>query len=289
MDILELLISQSIPTAPNVTDSEGIKISYFDKMMVVRDLVRKLKQSDQLVEAKTKLENITKMDIEDIFHEPFISNTLGILYDQEGETSLSLQTHQSALTAVKADYDDPRLIWTRNEMGRVYRHMNELDKSEDMHAKALSSLSAQLPAEHPELIWTYNTLASTLRKQGRPSEALVLHTKAYDARKKALGDLHPHTLWSGSDIAKCYRDEGRFEDSLVWYRRTYDGRLSTLGPDHPDTLWSKNDLGLILDSLGHRGKALQIQVSALQAQESVLGVDHPHTLWTRNVVQHLTQ
>ncbi|KAH8159325.1 hypothetical protein CIB48_g8916 [Xylaria polymorpha] len=142
MDIPERLITQFIPMAADATNSERIKISYFDRMMV------------------------------------------------EGDAMRSLKSHQMVSSALEADHDDSRLIWTQNEMGSMYRQMNELEKSED----------------------TLNTLAPTLRKQGRPSEALVLRTKSHDALRKALGDLHPYTPWSGSDIAKCYRDEGRFED-----------------------------------------------------------------------------
>lgn len=290
MDILELLVTQTVSMATNIPSSDGIKISYFDRMMVVRDLARKLNRSGQLAEAKARIQEIiAQSEIETASHDPFIMSTMGILYDQEGETLVSLQTHQAVFsTGTIVDRSDPKLIWTVNELGRMYRHLNELDKSEEMHRNALDALSSRLPDDHPEVIWTLNTLASTLRKRGRPLEALELHMKAHDARKKTLGDLHPHTLWSGSDVAKCYRDEGRLEESLAWYRRTYDGRVSTLGPEHPDTLWSKNDLGLALDLLGRRIEALQVQESALQAQERVLGANHPHTQWTRDIIRKLT-
>lgn len=64
----------------------------------------------------------------------------------------SLKSHQMVSSALEADHDDSRLIWTQNEMGSMYRQMNELEKSEDVHRKTLGLLSTQLPADHPKLV-----------------------------------------------------------------------------------------------------------------------------------------
>lgn len=265
--------------------------TYFETMMVARGLVRVLKRDSQLCEATEKLEKLSVgLEHTDNMAElGFIHNLLGLLYDQEGHVHPALQAHQTARSYQESlkDKNNTHVLWTINEMGRMYRHIGLLEDSERMHRHVLGHLAANLPEDHPELIWTINTLATTLRKQSRPGEALELHLRAYNARSKSLGELHAHTLWSCSDVAKCYQDQGLFATALIWYRKALDGRMKTLGHEHLDTLWSMNHLGVVLADLARYFEAVEIQRQALNAQEQLLGRAHEHTCWTRKTLAEL--
>ncbi|KAI1866917.1 hypothetical protein JX265_007493 [Neoarthrinium moseri] len=278
----------SINTLSLILDvpDDTFEVTYFGKMMVIRDLARRLNHTKQLSAAVDLLEKLqsTEKDYqtEGAIKTMLLLNSLGILYDKQGRFDLAIHTHREALAIQTFHLGEshPKSLWSLNEMGRMYRHLGLLEESEKMHSRALEHLSIALPDDHPEMIWTINTLATTLRKMRRPEEALKLHMKAYEARARSLGDLHVHTLWSTGDVAKCYRDQNLAHDALEWYHKAYNGRSRTLGPEHPDTLWSMNDLGNVLQELGRSTEAYDTQTRALEAQKRVLGVDHEHTMWT---------
>lgn len=287
MDCLELLIKA---TRRREAFSK-LSNTYFEIMMVARDLVRRLKRDAQLTEAITRLENSRTAlgDHQNLSELGFIYNLLGMLHDQTGHVQLALRSHQTARSIQESldNKSNTDVLWTMNEIGRMYRHIGLLDDSERMHRHVLDHLTADLPEDHPELIWTINTLATTLREQNRAEEALALHMQAYDSRSKSLGESHAHTLWSCSDVAKCYQSQRSFTTALIWYQKTLDGRASTLGLEDPDTLWSMNHLGMVLADLGRHFEAVEIHEQALEAQERVLGLDHEHTCWTRNIISAL--
>lgn len=289
MDCLELLIKAT-------RRREGLSKlgeTYFGIMAVARDLVRGLKHDGQTYEAIARLQDLrTVLENCGVFSElSFVHNLLGMLHDQEGNSTPALQAHQTAQSIQESSdtTNNSGILWTMNEIARIYRHIGLLKDSENIHRQVLDQLAADLPEDHPELIWTINTLATTLRKQNRASEALQLHMRAYYSRSKSLGELHAHSLWSCGDVAKCYQSQGLFADAIIWYQKAFDGRVKTLGHRHPDTLWSMNHLGLILADLDRVYEAIDVQKKALESQKTILGPDHPHTRWTRTTVDDLEE
>lgn len=284
MDALQLVLN---------CQEDAAKATYFGKMMIIRDLVRRMKQTNQLSQAVAMLETL-RMSVKgqqkaEAVHLALLLNILGILYDQQGCTELSLDTHTKAHTIQNHHLGEfhPKTLWTSNEIGRMYRHMGLLEKSEQSHRSVMAVITRTLPDDHPELIWTVNTLANTLRKMNFPQEALELHVKAYRARVKSFGELHTHTLWSCGDVAKCYRELGDLPEALDWSLKALDGRIELLGYEHPDTLWSMNDVGIVLSAMGRYSDAYRTHVDALESQERVLGKCHEHVQWTRSVVEDL--
>lgn len=307
MDALELLLRLQGPG--NEIDSDinttrqgthtNIDISYFEKMMVMRDLARRLTQGGFLASAISRLKALMKSPESESHAAPstsFVLNILGMLYDQQGQRDLSRDAHLEALalqTAAAGALDiarskDPESIWSVNELGRVYRHLNDFDEAMRMHRSALTVLTNTLATDHPERLWTMATMARALRAQNIPGEALELSLEVYNARCQSPGELHPHTLWSAGDVAKCYRDMGYHKEAMSWFQRALKGRKSTLGLDHPDTFWSMNHVGLVLEDLGRHEEAIDMHEMALKGQVKALGEDHDHTTWTRNVIRRLS-
>ena len=269
------------------------RITYFEKLMVIRDLSREYKMvgatssgekwlTDSLASQRA-LRGATHVST------AWLLNGLGIMYDQQQQYALSARTQESALAIQTSALGPDHLeaIWTVNELGRVYRHLGDYENSESMHLRALSILRQTLKPNDLQLVWTLNTLARTYRHQGRYDEALLLLDEALTCRIEILGELHPHSLWTLMDKAACIRAQGYHEQAAALYKKALEGRQIALGTKHADTLWAMNNYGLTLADLGQHKAALSIQQQALNGQKETLGPNHEHTLWTQKIVNEV--
>ncbi|KAK7409142.1 hypothetical protein QQX98_008692 [Neonectria punicea] len=286
-DVIAILLHANLDQTSVLQEN----LSYFEKLMFVRDLARYLKQSNRIHTVIATLEGHLASchgPDEDIAN-AWILNALGILYDQEKQTARSMSLHRRALETqtLALGPNHIQAAWTVNELGRMYRHTGDFTNAVTNHQRALAILQTSLPQDHLEVVWTENTLARAIRKQGRPGEALPLHERAHTVRSRSLGESHPHTLWVLGDMAQCYSDLGNLERAEECHRLAMKGRIEALGDEHPDTLWSINDLGVVLAERGDTAGALALQKRALEAQSRVLGTQHAHTVWTRNVLDEL--
>ena len=270
------------------------RITYFEKLMVVRDLSREYNMVGALSFGE-KLLTDSLASQRALYGATHIStawllNGLGIMYDQQQKYALSVRTQESALAIQTSALGPDHLetTWTVNELGRMYRHLGDYERSESMHLRALRTLRQALKPKDLQIVWTLNTLARTYRRQERYDEASVLLDEALVCRTDTLGELHPHSLWTLMDKAACCRDRGCYEQAAILYRKALEGRQVTLGVDHADTLWGMNNYGLVLADLGQTKAALSIQQQALNGQKEALGPDHDHTLWTQKIVQELS-
>lgn len=271
------------------------KISYFEKLMVIRDLSREYNMGGRLEEGERWLTDALEYQRQKFgqmhVSTAWLMNSLGIIYDQQEKVELSAHTQEQAL-AIQESHHEPNNLettWTVNELGRVYRHLSQLEKAERMHLRALEQLRTVLPPDDPQIAWTLNTLARTHRKQGRFEDAIDLHSQALNVQKHILGENHPHTLWAVMDLAACYRGQGRLQESADLYRKALGGREKVLGLRHMDTLWAMNDLGLVLEALGGIRAAKTLHEKALHGQRELLGSEHKHTVWTRETLAKLNK
>jgi len=269
------------------------RISYFEKLMVIRDLSREYTMRDALSDGElwlTKALNDQRARKgSSHISIVWLMNSLGIIYDQQQRVSLSAQTQESAL-AIQTSVLGPdhlETIWTVNELGRVYRHLKDFEKAESMHRRALTVLCNVLSPKDLQIAWTMNTLGRTHRKQGRLAEAIALHDQALVIQRTVLGESHPHTLWALMDKAGCYREQKHFQESAELYRKALEGRERVLGTKHADTLWAMNNLGLVCADMGQIDAAKRLHERALSGQIELLGKEHTHTVWTRNVLDQL--
>lgn len=268
-------------------------ISYFEKLMVIRDLSREYTMSGRLAEGEKWLTNALDIQQRRLGQENiatvWLLNSLGIIYDQQQRVELSARTQEHALAMQEAilGVDHLETIWTVNELGRIYRHLGNFAKAEHMHLRALRRLREALHPNDPQIAWTLNTLARNYRKQSRYREAISLHNEALAIQKKLLGEKHPHSLWALMDVAACYREQGRLKESAELYRKALDGRLEVLGLSHADTFWAMNNLGIVLEQLGDVEAAMALQEKALSGQIELLGREHKHTMWTIDVLDRL--
>jgi tetratricopeptide (TPR) repeat protein len=287
---------QRVETDMGQTDirMSSFNVSYFERLMVVRDLSRYFTKTGVLERAVQIFEDALSEDhktTDETDHERlWILNTLGILYDQRGLTELSAQSQELALSLQTAALGPNHIetSWTKNEIGRVYRHQGRYKEAESMHLDALSILTSASadPERDLEIAWTLSTLGRVYRKRGQFDLAITKLTKAYHIRTETLGDHHPHCLWILGDIGQCHYERGHLDLAIDYHRRALTGREKVLGPDYSDTCWTMNNLGAALDAKGpgSRNEARALQEKALRGQEALFGVQHPHTLWTKEIL-----
>ena len=274
-------------------------VSYFQRLMVVRDLVREYTQTGRLAESVAWFERAIKDSESDIgARHPssvWLINSLGLLYDQQGLVELSSETQELAL-AIQLKHLGPshlETVWSRNELGRVYRHLGRLSDAEACHREALRTQLGSIPNAvsgnmNLEVAWTVSTLGRVYRKQQRFSLALDHFHEAFEARREILGKDHPHTLWLLGDIAQSHFENGNHDEAINFHDMALKGRQRALGPQHPDTMWTMNDLAvaLVAKYQQHQSdgalltRARDLQQNALDGQRSVLGDEHSYTKWT---------
>ncbi|KAF3933487.1 hypothetical protein ABW19_dt0206929 [Dactylella cylindrospora] len=283
-----------IDTADQDPAAEKSQITYFEKLMVIRDLSREYTIRQRLDEAEKWMTDALHQKQQDQgmdhISTVWLLSSLGIIYDQQQRVELSAETHERAL-AIQERYlgsEHLETVWTINELGRVYRHLGRYDKAVAMHLRALNILKILLPEDDLQIAWTLNTLARAQRKQGSIKDSLECHRQAIEIQTKSLGEDHPHILWATADIGRCYRDLEDLEKSAEFHRKCLEGRKRVLGLDHPDTLWAMNDLGLVLSQSGQVKEAMMLHQQALEGQIKLLGETHAHTVWSRREIDKIS-
>ncbi|KAK6512251.1 hypothetical protein TWF481_001141 [Arthrobotrys musiformis] len=294
-DVGRVLVDiDSTDTNPKDQASGQSRITYFQKLMVIRDLSREYTIRQRLDEGETWMQEALQKRKEK-YGEGHIStvwllNSLGIIYDQQHRVQLSASTHEKALKIQVETWGEEHseTMWTINELGRVYRHLGRYDEAIKMHNRAFEILKKLEPDNVLQIAWTLNTLARAYRKQGSVDKALECHEEAIGYQKGLLEEDHPHILWATADLGRCYRDRGDLKKSAFFHRVCLDGRRKVLGSDHPDTLWAMNDLGLVLSEDGQMEEAKKLHEEALEGQKRLLGENHPHTLWSKKQIEEVS-
>ncbi len=290
-------LGHEMPRSGSVTGIEAL--SYFERMMILRDLSRHLTATKRLPYGVDLFEGALQEGQEEQNVPPreitWLLNVLGILYDQQDRIEKATRTQEDALEVLSREgcYDSSEFTWTKNELGRMYRHQGRLEGAIIMHTDALAVLERTTlnRTMDLEIAWTLGTVARVYRKQRRFHEAILHTRRALEIRRLSLGNNHPHYLWLLGDIAQCHHEKGNYDVAVQYHREAYDGRRRTLGPEHPDTLWTMNNLAVVLAKMHtqHKVEALQLQRHAWESQCNVLGPAHPHTKWTAAVLDALAQ
>lgn len=268
-------------------------ISNFERLVCVRDLAREFTSAGKLDDGVRMFEDALYLagtehhSIE--LGSCWLLNSLGILYDQQGNATLAKETQQRALVCQTQNLPPGHLdvVLTLNELGRLARHLGDYEEAESLHRKALSILENLFEETDLHITWTKSALGRSLLKQGRPSEALPFHQQVLSIEVERLGKDHPHTLWTMSDTVRCLRDLCRLDDAITMQQEIVDRSESVLGPKNQDTLWAMNSLGLLFETAGNETMAMNVQETAYNGQIEILGENHRHCVWTREVLQKL--
>ncbi|KAK8119664.1 C2H2 domain-containing protein [Apiospora kogelbergensis] len=286
-DVLDVLVDFDIARLYRTKDGDHVtltKISHFERLTVVRELAREYMIAGRLSEGICHIEQCIRRIQNTPSTAPpdwsWLLSGLGIMHDQDENRELALEKLLEVLEIQESsDRQDPfEIALTRNDIGRLYRHLGQWDESEKMHLGALEPLYRIFPDNDLQVAWTQNTLARCYRKQGRLDEAIELHSRALESQKALIGLEHPHTLWALSDIAKCYGDKGDFIKACELQKESLKLREKVLGPLHHDYLWALNDLGILFEKARQFREAVNVHNIALKGQKQILESCHKTVL-----------
>ena len=284
-------IQAALPSSGASTKSRAI--SNFERLVCVRNLAREYTMAGELDDGVSMFElAIQKVEASNGTLAPrscWLLNSLGILYDQQGRTSLAEETQCRALTIQEMSLAPNHLdiVLTINELGRIARHLERFEDSERLHHRALQILEETFSNDDLHVTWTKCALGRSLLKQGRPDEAIHLHHQVLDVESARLGRNHPHTLWTLSDIARCHRAQGKISDAIATQQEVMERSEEALGTENPDALWAANSLGIMHELAGRLDVAKSLHTKALEGQIRSLGRDHVHTQWSQKRLEAL--
>ena len=273
----------------SASKSKGV-LSWYERDMIIRDLVRSYKISGRLDDGIKHFEEAMATIGNIDGHTVWILHGLGMLHDQQGSSELALKIQHEALSIQESSQAPTHLeqTLTHNELGRLYRHLWKYSLAKERHLHALSILREHGLDSTAESIFTKSHLAKCYRKEGQTLEAMAMHKDVLNTRVALLGAEHPHSLWDMSDLAKCYADMGKFAEACKLQEDSVRLRQKVLGIKHNDTLWAMNDLALMYEKQGNCETALKIHSQALDGQKALLGSAHPTTIWTYDRVLRLS-
>ncbi|KAK6542351.1 hypothetical protein TWF694_006310 [Orbilia ellipsospora] len=289
-----LIDSNTVETTFDDFNSELSRITYFEKLTVLRDLCLEYANRQRLEEGEAWVAAALKERQEsdrDEISTVWLLNSLGMIYDEQHKTELAAELQEKALMIQDAHIGPEHIetTWTLYELGLLYSRLGRYEDSIQVSLRLLEALKKTLPRDNLRIAWVLNNIGRLYRKWGSPSTAIRYHEMALDIQTQLGDNKHPHVLWTMADIGRCYRDEGRLEDSIHYHRQCVDGRQRELGPNHPDTLWAMNDLGLVLSEAKQLEEAKKLHQEALEGQIRVLGKTHPHTLWSKRQIEIISQ
>lgn len=158
------------------------------------------------------------------------------------------------------------LIWSKNELGSLYRGLGLFDDSEEAFLAAIASLS-QLDGEHrEELAISYNNLGGTYRMAQRNNDALASFQKAM-ALYQELDAFDAYGYASVfNNLALVYEQLGQSEQAIE-YLLTALEQLQDRGLLLPVAI-SQTNLAILLNKIGQRERADELLALAAEIFET---------------------
>jgi len=212
-------------------------LSYFAK------LYRKISNFDKALELLYKTLNIREQ-IQGVEHTNTadIYNSIGFVYDSQGDYSKALEYYQKALKIWDKvsgnEHSDVAAAY--NNIGYVYYCQGDYSKALEYYQKALKIWEKVFGDEHPDVAISYNNIGVVYNKQGDHSKALEYHQKALKIQEKVLNNEHPDVALSYHNIGAVYDDQGDYSKALEYYQKALKIREKVLGSNHPDTVNTYN-------------------------------------------------
>ena len=204
-------------------------------------------------------------------------NSLGLLYQEQGDYVKTLPLHERALAIREKALgkDHPDVGMSLNNLAEMYREQSDYAKALPLHERALAIRVMALGKDHPDVARSLNNLALLHKEQSDYAKALPMFVRALAITEKVLGKDHPDVARILNNLALLYRAQGDYAKALPMYVRALAICEKALGKDHLNVATSLNNLASLYEDQGEYVKALPMYVRALAICEKALGKDHP--------------
>lgn len=203
----------------------------------------------------------------------------GFFLQNYSKFNKAIEIYQRQITISEAIYgiEHPKTAASYNNIGDVYRMLNNNQKALEYLSKALVIDEKTYGAEHPNTATSHNNIGVIYEKMGNYSEALRHHLKALSINTKTLGIEDPHTASSYNNIGVLHARMGDYQKALEFFFKAFHIEEKILGKEHPSLVTTYNNIGNAYDNLHEYQKALNYYFKALEIAKTILGPEHLKT------------
>ena len=220
--------------------------------------------------------------LENSEHIPWVLNSLGYLYDIQGEIKKATIIYIRALAGYEKALgpEHTTTLDTVHNLGTLYLNQGKLKEAEKLYLRALAGYKKVFGPKHITMLDTVIALGVLYSGQGRTRKAEKLYMRALVGFEKALGPEHISTLTAVYNLGILYDEQGKLKKAEEIYLRVLAGYEKALGPEHTTTLNAISNLGNLYKNQDKLKEAEEIFLRALAGFEKALGPEHIKTLDT---------
>jgi len=157
--------------------------------------------------------------------------------------------------------------------GQLYYKLGELDRAEEVLARAVELSPRVLPHGHPTVMHAANNLGAVMWDRGRMDRAEELFRLALELEIEVRGADHGNAITAMTNLANVLLELGRMEEAGELLERAVAARRATLGDRHPTTLTTLHNLAKFHLENGDRQAADPILRSVAETAREVLAPD----------------
>ena len=213
-------------------------------------------------------------------------NKIALKCYQEGNYSQALDFYVKILNTksflVNSEISNQDIY---NNMGAIYKRINDYNKSLEYYTKALNIREKNTRRYYHKIANSYNNISSVYIEMRDYSRALEFATKALNIQETFI-EYPRETVRSYSNICSIYNKIGDYPKAFEFYTKT----LSIIEKNKVlffDLDYIYDDLGILCKNMGDYPKALEFYTKALSIFEKVLGKDHPNTAISYNNIGYV--
>jgi len=203
-------------------------------------------------------------------------NKIALKCYQEGNYSQALDFYVKILNTksflVNSEISNQDIY---NNMGAIYKRINDYNKSLEYYTKALNIREKNTRRYYHKIANSYNNISSVYIEMRDYSRALEFATKALNIQETFI-EYPRETVRSYSNICSIYNKIGDYPKAFEFYTKT----LSIIEKNKVlffDLDYVYDDLGILCKNMGDYPKALEFFTQALVIDENVFYKDNPNT------------
>ena len=203
-------------------------------------------------------------------------NKIALKCYQEGNYSQALDFYVKILNTksflVNSEISNQDIY---NNMGAIYKRINDYNKSLEYYTKALNIREKNTRRYYHKIANSYNNISSVYIEMRDYSRALEFATKALNIQETFI-EYPRETVRSYSNICSIYNKIGDYPKAFEFYTKT----LSIIEKNKVlffDLDYVYDDLGILCKNMGDYPKALAFFTQALVIDENVFYKDNPNT------------
>ena len=181
---------------------------------------------------------------------------------------------------------DTKYIACLNEMGLLFKNMQQFKKAESYLLDAKEIQLASLSADHPDLANTFNNLGILYKNMGRYEEAAHYYNEVLRIRKIHLGTLHLLYTSTLTNLANLYIDLANYSLAEKYFLELIQLRGKAHGQNHPYYATSLEGLAQLYRAMGIYNKAIAYSMEVNTIRDRSLGSFHRDVYKRQHLLAH---